>query len=182
MVKTGRVAQSRAQLCHWKIRDCSQSILKHDNKFKLTFAQLRSAFLKRILFCWKGPEIWEQKFKFKEWSEMPLFWNYRFSYKIVTPATHAKDMQTFLRFLNTFTHFCGILFLQSPVTAPSFHASTHFLTETPSFNSNVCCIWRCCGTPLVHGWCVRPVIVTTLWLLRLKFVNFPCLKVEVHKI
>ena len=31
---------------------------------------------------------------------------------------------------------------------------------------------------------LRLVIVTTLWLLRLTltFVNFPCLKVEVHKI
>ena len=28
----------------------------------------------------------EQKFKFKKWTDMPLFWNYPFAYKIVTPA------------------------------------------------------------------------------------------------
>ena len=50
-------------------------------------------------------------------------------------------MHTFLRFLNTFTHISGILFLQKfaavfkkkiPATAPIFHASTRFLAETPS--------------------------------------------------
>ena len=54
VVKTGRITQSRAQLCHWKIRDCSQSILKHDNKCKLTFAQPTLSISQRILFCWKG--------------------------------------------------------------------------------------------------------------------------------
>ena len=62
------------------------------------------------------------------------------SNKIVTPATQAKDMHTFLRSFNTFTHISGTLLLQKfvavlrkiPVTAPSFHASTHFHTEIPS--------------------------------------------------
>ena len=51
--------------------------------------------------------------------------------------------------------------------------------EPPHF---MYCVWMCCGTPLVHAWLVRLVIVTTLWLLRSKFVNLPCLKVKVHKI
>ena len=49
-------------------------------------------------------------------------------------------MHTFLRSFNTFTHISDTLLLQKsaavlkkiPVTAPSFHASTHFHIETPS--------------------------------------------------
>ena len=50
-------------------------------------------------------------------------------------------MHTFLRFLILSTHISGTLLLQKfaavlkkiPVTEPSFHVSTHFQTETPSF-------------------------------------------------
>ena len=53
-------------------------------------------------------------------------------------------MRTFLRSFNSFTHSSGALLLQKfaavlkkiPVTAPSFHASTHFHTETPSIKVN----------------------------------------------
>ena len=47
VVKTRHVTQSRALLYKRKIRDCSQSMLKHANKLEVSFAQLRSAFLKR---------------------------------------------------------------------------------------------------------------------------------------